>query len=1660
MSTSTSIHSNAFNFMDFIQSQVDPRTGQYTCAISLPELKANNLCGPVVPLQLSFNPLNAADSGFGKGWNLQLSQFNPTNGVLSLYTGETFKVILGGPNGPVIPEQKIDSFHFHDLGNKRYRVEHKAGLVEILEVRQGEVALPVKMLSPQGHGVTLDYAAFGTEPLLSSITNDTDNTRLLSLVRTTNLLKITLHPGSAFEALFQMSILGGESMTLVLPTDDNASWRFGYVSESGLTCLKEVYTPTGGHETVTYASRAHYFPGQPGRTLPRVASHRRDPGYGQAATETRHEYDSRDHNFLGFGSGLSWRDDGLDNLYQVRSAYEYETLEILWDALAGKAVREIRRVYNRFHLMTLEHTTQHSSDPAKSTLQTTETEYHFNPDLDFKDQPPYCQLPKKVTQTWRLANVTLPRHEEVVTTTFDDFGNLLTQVNADGVTETSEWYKAEGEPGCPADPQGFVRTLKSKTVTPARSGYGEAPTLQTRYTYTAELGLAGSGPWLTLRDETLQHLVGGRVATQLRNIRHDYLNTPQNPLTHGLINRMTQTLHGLAETLTTTVYRYSVSRNARTGEMVMRTDSELIGFDDKPGASIRKTITQEHSLLNGFKLLTQDDSDAKVAFEYDRLGRVIEEIVAPDSDHYKASCTYTYTLTNGGVGQQATQCVKDVKGVETITYLDGHNRAIKVTRRDADALGGDAQAFRETYRASYNNLGQLISETITDWEGAVDKPLTSHHQYDAWGQAYKMIGADGVAQVTEVDPTTQTLRSWTESTVAPIKVSGKRRASLNRFGKEDKVEALDAQDKVVSTQQYLYDGLGNCVEQIDEMGESTRFEFDLFARLHTTTLPDYTKVRRLYAEHSGGELPIDLQVLVNEDAVSVGTQTFDGLERRTTLKVGPRLQSFEYKDGQSQVSTAITASGKKITYEYTPGLVGTPVGSIAPDEQSSFNYDPQSAQLTLSQNTQGELSFNYNNSGQLLKELWKDERTGKHWESRYTYTLTGRPLTRLDVDGLTCTYAYDEKARLKSVTQGQLVATFDYDDLGRVCKTTTSNTYSKQAMTTTLAFDDQGREVCRTMALDGHPEQTITLAYRDDSKLQVRHLQVDGVTELHETFGYDQRGRMVAYNCEGPARPRDRYNNAIQEQLFDFDALDNVIGVYTLFADGTRDDAISYFAADDPCQLVEVTHSHAHYPTSCKLDYDDDGNLLHDENGQTLHYDSQGRLLRVTDSSGKDVSQYRYDAHNHLLGVTRGAQAETLRFYQDDRLSRTEQGNRKIDYLYLDDQPLGQQEQSAPEQALLLMTDVKNSVLAEGGRDGLQKAVYGAYGERNPDDDLKCLLGFNGEVRDELSGWYLLGRGYRAYNPTLMRFHSPDSLSPFGAGGINPYVYCAGDPINFVDPTGHAKRGLNEQGLIGGILAGLGIVFSIAAIVVAPPVGAAAITQTFIFTGVGVGGGAYAIYESVKSQTATKLVDRERHGSSALISGGIDAALSGLVLGAAVKKGLKNWLARARGRIQARRGTTTSLPDGTGGPSGGVQGPEGPVGPQGPAGPQGPRGEPGPQGPRGEPGPRGADGSPRPQSAPRAEPSRPATAVPTPARPGPSHARREPQAPSPPGDSGSRSGWGWRDLRHKLLGQTTEVNGEIRPANVTDTINTATDRTVADIRGALGSNISRQLRSR
>lgn len=81
---------------------------------------------------------------------------------------------------------------------------------------------------------------------------------------------------------------------------------------------------------------------------------------------------------------------------------------------------------------------------------------------------------------------------------------------------------------------------------------------------------------------------------------------------------------------------------------------------------------------------------------------------------------------------------------------------------------------------------------------------------------------------------------------------------------------------------------------------------------------------------------------------------------------------------------------------------------------------------------------------------------------------------------------------------------------------------------------------------------------------------------------------------------------------------------------------------------------------------------------------------------------------------------------------------------------------------------------------------YTAYGYL-PVSSAEAMLGFNGQLLDRMIQGYWLGNGHRSYAPSLMRFISPDQLSPFGEGGLNSYAYCAGDPINWVDPTGKIR---------------------------------------------------------------------------------------------------------------------------------------------------------------------------------------------------------------------------------------------------------------------------------
>lgn len=103
----------------------------------------------------------------------------------------------------------------------------------------------------------------------------------------------------------------------------------------------------------------------------------------------------------------------------------------------------------------------------------------------------------------------------------------------------------------------------------------------------------------------------------------------------------------------------------------------------------------------------------------------------------------------------------------------------------------------------------------------------------------------------------------------------------------------------------------------------------------------------------------------------------------------------------------------------------------------------------------------------------------------------------------------------------------------------------------------------------------------------------------------------------------------------------------------------------------------------------------------------------------------------------------------------------------------------------LTLCDQQHSVLASAGA----ARSYPPYGALPAATGPR--LAYCGQAREASTGFYHLGNGYRSYDPCLMRFLSPDVLSPFAKGGINAYAYCAGDPINYQDRSGRVKLPLN-----------------------------------------------------------------------------------------------------------------------------------------------------------------------------------------------------------------------------------------------------------------------------
>lgn len=1485
---SSSFYTGASNFLSAIQGGVDPRTGLFNVNLALANLRSGDLAGPGLALALHYSPLSDRNDGFGRGFALNLSHYDRQKRKLYLSSGESYSI---SSSETTVLQQKLKNFLFKktDGPSATYQVIHKSGLTEILTMLDSG-AYTTRIKDALGRWLGLSWEWAGTKHRLSGVyeIKGGKNSPLCSVSYSDNperAVTFSVLPGDP-EAGYDMvfCIRDGEFRSVTSHADTPAlvwSFTYGDPDPKWPRYLTGMVSPTGLKQEVLYAyagSRSARFPDGIGLpSLPRVFGHTLSPGGGQPDVLTH--WDWTEENYLGRnlpGHHEQWQPDkDLALMLELLPGYVYGSTENILGA-DKRVIRKVTRRYNNYHLQVSESTLRDGK-----TYSVT-TEYHALPGATSDEQPPQYQLPRRQTETWQTDSDT---RTSVTQWQFDASGNLLAEQLPDGAAVEYLYYPARGESNnCPPDPHGFVRWLKLKVVLPPRI-YGDEVRTRTWHYWKKMDRLSEEGDAVLLDHIEATTVLPGREpgekgTKRLRTrLSYTYHNDAQDTLTYGRESRLITTrwpdVSGSpGESYSQTQdfsYAFSTDRLTRTETLTTHDEISLT------------CCTVQHPLL-GFMLSEKDAQGVVTKYTRDKLGRILTRTEAQGTTFERTSVC-EYTICKAGIMVTAT----DPRGNQTRIFYDAAGREISQQQMDADGPrdnGGNRKWYDVSSR-TFTLQGEVGSTYSTDWQtdSGTKYALLTRFEYDGFGSLCKQITSDGVTVSDTTDPVALT---------RIVKSSGGSLTSATRTTELDPRLLLPRKEAVTGGEQkcerkYTWDGHHRLREVTDENGGVTIYTWDDEGRQLTQTLPDGTVVTRTWARHLNGTLQTGISVAGKDDSGEtktwdLGTQTFDGLGRLTISESGGRHLLYLYDCVSPAPKSVMTTSGAIIQYSRTvpldnalAALSASPgAGSQAPAVRQDFTRDPLTGSLLTATEGKTVTENTLFPSGLLKSEKFTSAEAGVR-EAGYACTLGGAMSGYTDPAGKKMSLTRDAFGRMTRTKDDALTTDVTYDPLGRVKSYTTKEPATGASLTTALTYDALGRDETRTSTGSNGKAVKQSLTWFPNGQLRQRVTRADAV--LTETFTYDARNRLTDFTATGTMLPADGYGQAIKAQSYAFDALNNLVSVTSTLAGGDKDVATYHYDnAADPMQLTSVEHTHKSYPGKITLGYDADGRMTRDETGRTRSYDATGRLVSV---SGSHDSVYGYDALNRLVTqVVGGSDARSLYYRGGEQVCEVKTLLNKITRLIKSGHTcLGV---SDDDRGVTLTTaDRHGSPLLSLGHSGAQH-IWSPYGGGKTEGGLP---GFNGERTDLLTGNYLLGNGYRAYSPRLMRFSCPDSLSPFGGGGINPYAYCAGDPVNITDPSGHLGMPDYFWGVMGAAFTVLGLAAALLSggLAIAAAGGIMAAVGAASTTGLVVGG--LAIASDVTALASIALEDSNPVVASALGWTSVATGLAGV--GASVLRSYK-----------------------------------------------------------------------------------------------------------------------------------------------------------------------------
>ncbi|WZB75879.1 hypothetical protein WJ972_07340 [Achromobacter insuavis] len=721
--------------------------------------------------------------------------------------------------------------------------------------------------------------------------------------------------------------------------------------------------------------------------------------------------------------------------------------------------------------------------------------------------------------------------------------------------------------------------------------------------------------------------------------------------------------------------------------------------------------------MNGNQTQAEIDAIWKthgITYTYDAAGRrtsMMDGAGQRTLYYFDANGRVTHTINALG---QVQENVYDNIGqlVETIRYgapvsLRGLNGGlVNDTLRRAIAAARDAKAdIHATY--AYTEDGRLAKET--DGAGGVIE-----HGYDALGNEVQRLTRIAGAISRADRMVHDRLGRLTQSTDDALGYARKDTREYDAFGRI--ITVRDGVGHVVShrydrlgrevltydnvgAKSTAYDGFGNVLWRIDELGRRTRYAYDAQQRSVTVTMPDGVAVTTIYnafgqaveVRDGNGDVTrhaynADGSLIRTETGGIVTTQAYDRLNRLaetvdgrgvktvyTYDALGQRLSrtmdpgglnlSTQYRyDAQGRQYQTTDPGGCQtfVTFDKAGRVLSSTVDAAGLNLTTRYTYDEAGQRLTVTAPSGVVTVYTYDSLGRRDSETL--DPTGLALTTRYTYDLNDNLIARIEPGGGRTQYAVDSRGRLvlKVDPAGGAVET-RYDAANQVSAVITYTEPLSQTFGGGLYNEAQLRAMLAPRAADAaeyrYYDGNGRLAMTVGGTGNVAAMRYDGNGNLVERIAYANRLPTASIGttqrpAEPPASPvHDQHQRTVYDALnravFQVDGLGGVVR-QRFDANGNVLERVAY-AGRIPLNtaMIEVAVEAALVTVADPIRDQRQVNV-HDHAGRlTYTMDGVGAVTRnLYDAAGNRVRQIQY-----ATPLAMGADPRSVRDSANDRVS-------------------------------------------------------------------------------------------------------------------------------------------------------------------------------------------------------------------------------------------------------------------------------------------------------------------------------------------------------------------------------------------------------------------------